>query len=288
LILQGRKVIMKYGIVISVSKTKFGPIVFKEDLEDNIKKAKRFGYDAVELAVREIKKIDTKKINLLLEKNCLVIPTIGTGQIYVEEGLSFADPDKIVRDKSVGRVKEVICLAKNFNAAVIIGLVRGCVDKTSENYGKNIKITEDRILECLVKCLEYSENYSTNFLLEPLNRYETNIFNSIEETSNFLEKNNSKLDLKRIGILADTFHMNIEEPVIHESFDKFKNLIKHVHFADSNRKPPGYGHIDFSNVIKVLKKNKYNGFISFEMLPFPDPDSAAKKGIDFIKGIYNK
>ncbi len=93
------------------------------------------------------------------------------------------------------------------------------------------------------------------------------------------------LDLERVGILADTFHMNIEEPVIAESIKKYSNLIRHFHFADSNRWPPGYGHTDFKKVMDVLKEIDYKDFISFEMLPMPEPDTAARHAISFVKGL---
>ena len=64
-------------------------------------------------------------------------------------------------------------------------------------------------------------------------------------------------------------------------------MIKHVHFADSNRWPPGYGHIDFSKIIEVLKAMNYNSFISFEMLPLPDPDTAASTAIKNIKNLLS-
>jgi sugar phosphate isomerase/epimerase len=88
-----------------------------------------------------------------------------------------------------------------------------------------------------------------------------------------------------MGILADTFHMNIEEPIIEESLKKYGDLIKHIHFADSNRWPPGYGHTDFKSIVETLKQIGYEGYISFEMLPMPDPDTAARQAIDFVKKL---
>ena len=125
-------------------------------------------------------------------------------------------------------------------------------------------------------------------MLEPINRYETNIFNKLEDVNNFLMRYKNKLDTNRIGILADTFHMNIEEPAIHISIHNYLNLIEHIHFADSNRLAPGFGHIDFYKIMNVLEANDYNGFISFEMLSLPDPDTAAKKAIDYVRSLEKK
>ena len=273
---------MKFGVVISVSKTKFGPVVFKENLTDNIKKAAKLGYDGVELAIRDPEAINVGEVLSLLDKYKIEVLSIGTGQIYIEEGLSFSDPDKNIRNMAVNRTKQIIDIARQFNASIIMGLVRGNI-KDPENFKNKLEKAEILISECLQELLLYSNAHNQEFLIEPINRYEVDIFNRLGEVYDFLHKFKDKLDLKRIGILADTFHMNIEEPNIAESFNKYSSMIKHIHFADSNRCPPGQGHIDFSKIMQVLKDTSYSSYISFEMLPMPDPDRAAKEAISNIK-----
>ena len=277
---------MKYAIVISVSKTSFGPIVFREDLKRNIIKAKKIGYDGVELAVKKPELINVNEVKKILEEAGMSILAVGTGQLYFDEGLSFSDPDINIRNEAVKRICRIIDFANNFQASVIIGAIRGKVIANSANLESEKKKAEKRISECLKKCLDYSMKFSTNFLLESINRYEINIFNTLEETVNFLNDKKNDFDMGRIGILADTFHMNIEEPVITESITKYFDRIKHFHFADSNRWAPGYGHINFSEILNILEVNNYNKFISFEMLPLPqNPDFSASKALEFIKKL---
>ncbi len=276
---------MKYSIVLSVTETKFGPIVFKGNLFKNLEEIKKLEYDGVELVIRNPESIDIVKTKNIIDSFGLTPAALATVQIYADEGLSFSDSDKKVREKAVEKMKSVIDIATYFDCNVVIGLVRGKINQT-DNYAKEIKIAEKRICNCLKKCLNYSKGSNVNFLIEPINRYETNIFNRLEDVYNFLTKYDNVLDSTRIGILADCFHMNIEEPIIDESIYRYSKLIKHMHFADSNRLAPGYGHIDFNRIIGVLKKIKYTGFISFEMLPLPDPITSAKKGIEFIKNLF--
>ena len=274
---------MKYGIVISASKTKFGPVIFKENLKENILKAKKYGYDGVEITTRDIKNLNIKETKELLANQSLIPVTLGTGQIFVDEKLSFTSSDKKIRILAVDRLKTIIEAAAQLNTSVIIGLIRGTIENI-EAFDSELRIAEERICECLEECIDYASG-KVFFLLEPINRYETNIFNRLEDVTDFLSKFKDRLEVKSIGILADTFHMNIEEPVIAESFNKNISLIKHIHFADSNRWPPGYGHIDFHEIIEVLKKNRYESFISFELFPIPDPDTAAKCSLKYIKKI---
>lgn len=276
---------MKYAIVISVSKTKFGPVVFRGDLLQNITKAYKLGYNAVELAVKDPDAVNVKEVSKLLQEYNLVIPAIGTGQIYFDEGLSFSDKDEFVRNEAVDRVKKIINLAKNFNSSIIIGLIRGNIKDSENDFNKELEIAEKRMFECLEKCLLYSERYNTKFLLEPLIRYNSNIFNKIGDVSNFLNKFKEKIDVDRIGILADTYHMNVEESIVEDSFSRYIDMIRYIHFSDSNRLAPGYGHINFKEIFKILKKEKYNNVISFEILPVPNPDISAKDALEYVKNI---
>jgi sugar phosphate isomerase/epimerase len=274
---------MKYGIVMSVSKTKFGPVVFKGNVYENIIKASKFNYDGIEFTLKKSDDFDLKKTERSIKNNNLEVIAFGTGQIFYDEGLSFTDVNKSVRDEAVSRVKDIIDIASYFNSSVIIGLIRGKIN-FYYNYNE-LKTAEERIFECLEECLWHSTGKNIKFLIEPINRYETNLFNKIEDAVSFLKRFEEKLDIKRIGILADTFHMNIEEPVIEKSISDYAGFISHVHLADSNRLAPGFGHLDFVKVLEALKNSGYKGFLSFEILPYPDSDTAAKKALEFIKNI---
>jgi len=76
--------------------------------------------------------------------------------------------------------------------------------------------------------------------------------------------------------------MNIEEPSILESIRLSKDHLFHFHVADSNRWYPGAGHIDFTKILNTLNKHSYQGFVSAEILPLPDSDSAA---VETIKNL---
>jgi 5-keto-L-gluconate epimerase len=278
---------MKYGIVISVSPTSFGPIVFKEDLIKNIDNAKILGFSGVELAVKNPKDLNVIVVKAALDRNGLESPVLGTGQIYVDHGVSLSDERKEVRVEALERLKGVIDIAAVLNSTMIIGCVRGTVDNSKKDTEKAFKKAKKRVADGMAACLEYGQNKQVDLLLEPLNRYETNLFNSIDETRSFLDDYKELLDLSRIGILADTFHMNIEDRNIADSLKEHSDLIRHIHLADSNRYAPGFGHIDFNKIMWTLEEIGYQGYLSFEMLPYPDSQISASQGIEYIKQIEN-
>jgi sugar phosphate isomerase/epimerase len=79
--------------------------------------------------------------------------------------------------------------------------------------------------------------------------------------------------------------MNIEERSFEESLTRAGAKIDYIHFADSNRLAPGWGHIDFAGILSVLKKLNYKGPIGIEVLPKPDDYSAAQQAVRYVNKI---
>ena len=267
---------MKKSIVVSTQQTKFSALAFKEDLGKNIKKVASLGFDGVELAVRDPKYLDIEKIINMVNEANLEVPAIGTGQAWGEEGLSFSDPDEEVRKKAIDRIIEQIKFASHFNAKVIIGLIRGVVEE-----GVSRENAEKWTIASLRECAEFGLKKNVKLTLEPVNRYESNFINTLQEGVEFIDK----IAVSNIGLLADTFHMNIEEVSIYESIKQSKEYITHIHFADSNRWAPGYGHLDFKKIVETLKEINYQEYVSAEILPLPDQNSAAGMTIKTLNKI---
>jgi sugar phosphate isomerase/epimerase len=135
------------------------------------------------------------------------------------------------------------------------------------------------LIEALKELSDFNEN--VKLAIEPINRYETDIVNTVKSGLDLIEK----IDRKNIGLLLDTFHMNIEEPSITESIKIAKSSLFHFHIADSNRWHPGAGHINFKEVLETLNNIGYDNYISAEIMPMPDPDTAAKNTIDYMRKL---
>ena len=265
---------MKLSIVLSTQPASFSALAFKGQIEENIKKIKQFGYDGVELAVRDPKLLDMENLLRILHNNDISVPAIGTGQAFGEEGLSFTHREKNIRQMAVERIKSQVEFAAKLNAVVIIGLIRG------QHYNEAAKEeTERMMIEALRECAGVNKNIK--LAIEPINRYESEMLNTVEETLHFIEK----VKMDNVGLLLDTFHMNIEEPCINDSIIRAKDRLFHFHVADSNRWYPGAGHIDFAGILKTLLSIGYDQYVSGEMLPLPDPDTSAIKMIEFLRSL---
>lgn len=262
---------MKIAASITPNKTKFGPLLFSEELNHGFCFLKENNYDGVEISLRESSDVDIKLLTELVKTNKLDIFAIATGQSFVEDNFSIYNGDQILRNKAVKRLYEHIDLANIFGAAVIVGGIRGKIVRT-EFYDDYIKLGD----EALKKCINYAIKKNVTILLEPVNRYETNIFNTIESVYTFIKKNHYENSVK---ILPDAYHMNIEEKNPTESLKKYIDYIGAFHCSDNNRLAPGLGHIDFNSLLSVIKENSEISYIGVEILPVPNSEEAAKTAI---------
>jgi sugar phosphate isomerase/epimerase len=146
------------------------------------------------------------------------------------------------------------------------------------------RIIQNVLLPTLYDLTKFAEDYDVMLLLEPLNRYSTPYCTTAKDAVAIAKQVNHS----NFGILLDTFHMNIEEDSFENAILTSANLLGHIHFADNNRKMPGYAHIDFEVVVKSLSRIKYNGYISFEPILKTDSLTSTKKGLNFIKSLVRK
>lgn len=267
---------MKLSIVLSTQPAQFQAATFKGDLETNLARIAALGYDGAELAIRDPKLVKLDHLDGLVSKHNLNVPAIGTGQAWGEEGLSFTDPDPEVRFTAIERIKSHIPVAAHFDSVIIIGLIRGIVKPGISN-----EQAMDWLIEALRECSEAAQPYGIRLALEPINRYETTLINNVAQGLELIER----VGADNFGLLLDTFHMNIEEPIIEDSIRSCDKHIFHFHVADSNRWHPGAGHLDFRVILETLSSTGYDGWVSGEFLPKPSAETAAEKSIVYLRQI---
>ncbi len=260
-----------------VPQIKYGPWIFWEDLEEGMKNASRLGFDAIELFTPASDTIDVNELKELLQKHKLELAAVGTGAGKVIHGVTLTDPDPEIRKKAIAFISDMISFGASAGAPAIIGSMQGNVLA-----GNDRETTLSWLAEALEVLGDKAHELGTFLIYEPLNRYETNLMNTMKSGVEFLEK----LETKHVKLLADLFHMNIEEADISESIRSAGLHIGHIHFADSNRKPIGMGHTEMESVAKAIKAINYTGFISAEAFPEPSPDEAALQTIQSFNKYF--
>jgi sugar phosphate isomerase/epimerase len=265
---------MQFSIVLSTHPAQFQAVAFKGGLEQTIVKVAGWGYSGVELAIRDPRLVETEALVQLISSHGLKVPAIGTGQAWGEEGLSFTSDVPAIRAAAVERALSHVPLAARLEAIIIIGLLRGITPK-----GQAHERSMDYLVEALKTCCAAADASGVRLALEPLNRYETDLIHTAADGLALIER----VGAPNLGLLMDTFHMNIEEPSIEQSIRSCGRHMFHFHVADSNRWHPGAGHLDFASILATLRDTGYAGFVSGEFMPQPDADTAAQRGLAHLR-----
>lgn len=227
-----------------------------ESLEEKFKGAKKMGFEAVELNGRDLWEREEEIIEVS-EKTELPISTVVGGF----DGC-LLDPDRSVREQAIQNIRKILestgrIKAGGFILVPIFGPVR-LPDLTPY---KNAEALEQELFnEILSQLANHAEKVEATILLEPLNRYETHFINTLEQAVEYCREVKSP----SVRVVADFFHMNLEETDIAQSLQQAGKYVTHIHLADSNRIQPGFGHTDFRSAFASLKKVGFEGYMSLE------------------------
>lgn len=269
---------IRSAVTISlVPEARGGPFVFWDTLPAACHKAAKIGFDAVEIFAPSPDAIDKLTLSQQLEELNLEVAAVGTGAGMVVHGLSLTDPNAEQRTKAKAFIQKIIDFGAELRAPAIIGSMQG-------KWGGDLD--HARALEMLSEALTalgtHAAERGVPLIYEPLNRYETNLVNTIADGVNLLKS----LSTDNVKLLADLFHMNIEETSLPEAILAGEGFIGHVHFVDSNRRPAGCGHIDLAPVASALHKIAYDRYASAEAFPYPDSDAAAQQTIETFRRFF--
>lgn len=263
---------MKLSIAIGDTHASPRAFVVYRGFEQCVPKAAALGYHGLELALKRADEVSIPRLQRLTGDYRMEVSCISTGQVYADGNLKLTHENNAKREEVKSIFREFIDLAAQFGQIVNIGRVRGEIGGRPRQEVENIFVEVTRDL------CAYALSRSVTLILEPVNRYEIDFVNTVEEGASLLKK----IDMPNLMLMPDTFHMNIEDRVIGPELAKHIGMVKYIHFADSNRHAPGQGHIDFEEIFNSLLQTPYDGWISVEILPRPDPDTAAKQAAQFL------
>ena len=271
---------MKYSITIPYQyETGFSPFSVEEYAEALVW-AKENGLDGVELCISDYENVSVERIREELDRIGLACSTISTGQALGRENISLLHADEDAAMRAQQRFVQHINAASILGSKVTIGLLRGI------GSGEGVAQQSVLLRERLLPLVEQAESRNVTLLIEPINRYETQLLNDTEGTVSFIES--SFPDSMRVKVLWDVFHANIEEREFCETIDRFANRIGHVHLADSNRLPPHFGHINFHGIFQMLKDHNYDQFVSFECRNLPSIENTLQSMAAFVKEMKTR
>ncbi len=268
---------MKSAVTISlVTEAAGGPFVFWHDLEAGMRQAAELGFDAVEIFAPAPEVLNDPVIGSLLTKYKLRLAAVGTGAGWVKHKLALTSPDAAIRAKARDFIRDIVNAGGRYGAPAIIGSMQGRWADTID------KPTALKLLgESLIELGDAASKHGVPLIYEPLNRYETNLITTMADGVSYLQS----LGTSNVKLLADLFHMNIEEVNVADGLRAGGAFIGHVHFVDSNRRAVGSGHTDFAPIMQALRDIGYSGYFSAECFAYPDSFEAARLTIEGFRRL---
>lgn len=260
-----------------------------EPIEDTLATLARQGYDAMEM-YGEPGEVDAKKLLDSLESYGL--PVCGVTGMWGSISKNGWKRRLLSSDPAIVQASEqyvIDCLqlcniigGHEMNICLFADDTRD-LDKTHRIIPLNEKeIFVSKAVPLMRRLVRRAADYGIELLLEPLNRYSTPYCATAKDALAIANQ------VESLGVLLDTFHMNIEEDSFRDAIESSSKILRHLHFADNNRKMPGYAHIDFSSIIESLNEIGYDNYISFEPnIADKNYEHVIKHGLDFIKEIVD-
>jgi sugar phosphate isomerase/epimerase len=252
----------KACVATSAGPTGFGPMLYAGRVEECVRVSRELGLEGIEINMRSPDELDRRDLERWLDAAGLRLAAVGSGRAYLHDGLCLSSADEAVRQAAVERVGRLAAFAAAFGAPVIVGLLRG---QAAGEGGL------ERFVAAMRVCADEAARHGGRLVVEAINRYETAFLTTAAETVAAVEQ----IGRDNVGVLLDSFHMNIEEASLGEAIRRAGPRLSHFHIADSNRRAAGMGHIDFVEVASALRAVGYDGWLSAEILPLPDDRSAA-------------
>jgi D-psicose/D-tagatose/L-ribulose 3-epimerase len=265
---------------------------FRSNDFEAFRKASKFGFDALEIPTMD-GIFDTVQIREVLNSTSpYLTPIIIGGGLPHTDLTSESVP---IAENGTAYIKRCIKVCANIGGSLVCGPLYSAVGSL-----RYLSVVErDNILKRLIHSFKeiskYAQDFGVFIALEPLCRYDTHLLNTSMQARDLIEK----IGKENIGILLDTFHMNIEEKSIKDAISITGRKLVHFHACENDRGTPGTGKINWDEVSESLTRVGYDGWISIESFTPFDKDFAtamkvwrnlentqdeiATKGLAFLK-----
>ena len=263
-------------------------------IRERAAQVKAIGFDAIELPLENASDWSPGEVRRILDDTGLqpsVCAAMGAGR-------DLTSLDERVVTATQEYLRACVHHAAEIGATVVAGPMYAPTGVTG-----TIEFFErERMLQTLVENLTpviaCAEVHGVRLAIEPLNRFETSLFNTVEQAMRLVEM----FDHPSLGLLLDTFHMNIEERDIGAAIRRAGKHLAHVHACGNDRGAPGHDGIEWVAVRDALDGIGYAGTVSIESFTSanrtiataasiwrplaPSQDALAADGLAFLRDLF--
>jgi D-psicose/D-tagatose/L-ribulose 3-epimerase len=219
-------------------------------------KISKLGFDVVEIAVEDPALIDTKAVMKGLKKYNLKANICGA--FGPSRDLTHEDP--AVQENCLSYIEACFNICEEVECGFFGGPMYSAVGKARMVSPGQRKIEWDLAVRNLRKVCAMAESRGLQIALEPLNRFESDMINNVEDVKRLI----NDINHPAAKIMVDGFHMNIDEKNIEEAIVSAGDQLIHVQVSENYRGTPGTGQTRWDDYKKALEKINYTGTVTIE------------------------
>ena len=264
-----------------------------EAVKDLAPRVRSMGFDILELAVENPGLIDVQAIGEILKENHL--EAIVCGAFGPDRNLCSSDYG--IRENARNYILWLIEAAAVLGSETICGPMYSAVGKAHIEDPQERQSEWQSAVEGVRELAGIAQKKGVKLALEPLNRFETDMINIVDQGLKFIEET----AMENVGLHLDSFHMHVEEKDSAAAIRKAANKIFHFHACENDRGIPGSGQVYWTEIAKALKNIHYRGPVVIESFTdqvkeiaravciwreiTPSQDAIAVQGLNFLKPL---
>ena len=229
------------------------------DHKKYIRKAAKIGFDILEFQAQPLLEMSDDHIREL-KKEADEVGIELTYSLGLDRRYDVSSLDENIRRGGVTYLQNII-RKMHVGGGTLLSGVSYAGWGTPDNMGDSKKPFWDQSVKSMKEIIKVAEDCGVTYCVEAVNRFETCLINTAKEALMYVEE----IDSPNIGVLLDTYHMNIEEDNIGDAIRLVgADRLKSFHTGDNNRRAPGRGHINWDEVFGALADIGYKGRIVSE------------------------
>jgi D-psicose/D-tagatose/L-ribulose 3-epimerase len=223
---------------------------------DLIDHAKSLGFDIIEICVEDPDTIDPPSIRRRAGQVGIAATVCGA----FGPTRDLSSEHETIRSAGLAYLKRCIDFATDLGSPFVSGPMYAAVGNTRLLDEKARREQWDRAVVSLRTTAAYAAEKGVKLAVEPLNRFETDLVNTVEQGLRLIED----VGGNNLGLLLDTFHMNIEEKDIPSAIRRAGGHIVEFHACSNDRGTPGEDHLPWRDIALALRQARYQGPIVIE------------------------
>ncbi len=252
------------------------------------------GFDVLEIPFEQADDWTPEAVDDAL-RHAGLIPSVC---VAMAPGRDLSSDDAATTEATQEYLRACIGTAAGVGATIVAGPMYSPTGMTSALSAEERSERIERVARNLLPVADEARDAGVRLAIEPLNRFETSLFNTVAQTMELIDR----LDHPAVGLLLDTFHMNIEERDIPAAIRTAGDSLFHFHACGNDRGAPGDDGIDWPGIRDALAGIGYEGALSIESFTSanrtiataasiwrplaPSQDDLAHSGLAFLNGLF--